>query len=336
MYTNSVALPRLDLAGAVPTQGRLGTSIARKLFPVFQTDKKKATMPSLLQNTARIYVVKRAPKSFYAQASAELSDKEYSCAERGIEVPIDASDYDVLGQDGAEKIATEVGHDILLSAIDHDVISILTGTTGEATLAGQITEPDSGENWNEAGGKPIDDIAKAEGTLSLRFGAGRTVLFISQYELEALQVNDQIRSEYRRIVGQSNADATNRRIRLDAMATLFGVDEVVVSDRRYITSNKGQTNTWAYLWPARYALLVRVPADTQDLLQPAFGRTFEWTGANQGAEGELIAIDPDTGIAVETYRDEPKKSDVLRESTFTDERILNVEAAQMIKLPATD
>lgn len=336
MYQNTVALPRLDLAGAIKTQDSRGDGIAHLLLPPFKVKARASNMPSVLATNGQVLDIKHAPGTPYARVRPTLGNKTYSCQEAGIEVPMTAVDYDTLGQDGAEQISTEMGKDIVLTGRESAVAAVLTGATGETTFAGQITEPDSAENWGEVGGKPIDDVGKADAALTLRHGVGPRWLVISQYELEDLQKNTQIRDEWRSITGQINPDATNRRLKLDELAKVLGVDRILVGSRRKDTANEGQADVMAYIWPARYALLVRGVINPDDLKEPALGRTFVWEEANVGAEAEVIEEDSELAMTVESYRSEEIKSDVIRVTEHTDQKLLNVSAAQLIKLPVSD
>lgn len=338
MYTNSVAVPREDLAGPIRLQEMSGVSefIAHLLLPAFPTRKRESNIPTVLQTDDQIIDIKHAPKTAYARVQATLGNASYRCEEAGIEEPISAEDYDVLGQDGAEALATERGTMIVLRAREAALATVLTGATGETTFAGQVTQPDSAENWGEAGGKPIDDIAKADLALTTRIGAGPRWLVISYEALADLQVNEQIRAEYRRIVGQTDAAAVNRRITVEALAAVLGVDKILLGAGRKNTAAKGQTAVQAYIWPQLYALLVRGVTNPGNLMEPCLGRTFVWQDANVGAEAELKGVDNLAGIAVESYRDEAVKSDIVRVTEYTAQKLLNLTAAQLIKLPADD
>src|ERR1043165_1851775 len=106
MYQNTVATPRLDLAGAVRTQDGLGSAIAHLILPIFATRLRQANVPSILVTNDQIIDVKHAPKTPYQRLQPTLGNKTYACEEAGIEVPMSAEDYEVLGQDGAEQAST--------------------------------------------------------------------------------------------------------------------------------------------------------------------------------------------------------------------------------------
>ncbi len=338
MYTNSVALPREDLAGPIRLQ-EMTTSdyIAHLLLPVFPTKKRASNIPTVLQTDDQILDIKHAPKTAYQRVQATLGNASYQCEEAGIEEPISAEDYDVLGQDGAEQLATQRGTQIVLRAREAALAAVLTGAAGETTFTNQVTTPDIAENWGEATGEPISDVAKADLALSLRIGAGPRWLVIGAEDLADLQKNAQIRTAYRAVAGVNDPSALNRKISLDALAVVLGVDKVLVANARKNTAEKGATPVMAYVWPHLYPLLVRGVTDASNLMEPCLGRTFVWTEANAGAEGELQSVDETlAGIAVESYRDEAVKSDIVRVTEYTALKLLNLTCGQLIKLPASD
>ncbi len=338
MYQNTVAVPRLDLAGAIRDQDAdLADYVAHQLFPVFPVSQRAASIPSLLTTDDQVVThLKHAPKTPYQRVQATVDSKNYSCEEAGIEEPLSAEDYDVLGQDQAEAIATQRGMQIILRAREAALAGALTGSTGETLFTGQVTTPDIAENWGEATGAPIDDVAKADLALSTRIGAGPRWLVLGAELLKDLQVNTQIRTEYRRIVGQVDASATFRKINLDILAQILGVDRILVGNGRKNTANKGQAASYSFIWPHLYALLVRGVTNPSDLTSPALGRMFKWDNANRGAEAEVTMDDPLYGLTVESYRDEAVKSDIIRVTEYNDMAVLNVKAGELIKLPASD
>ncbi len=338
MYTNSVALPREDLAGPIRLQENSTVDyIAHLLLPAFPTMKRESNIPSVLQTDDQVLDIKHAPKTAYQRVQATLGNKTYRCEEAGIEEPISAEDYDVLGQDGAEALAVERGTQIVLRAREAALAAVLTGAAGETTFTGQVTTPDIAENWGEATGEPISDVAKADAALTLRVGAGPRWLVIGQEELFDLQKNAQIRSAYRNIVGINDPSAVNRRLNLEALASVLGVDKILVGTGRVNTAEKGAAASYSYIWPHLYPLLVRGVTNPSNLMEPCLGRTFVWTGANAGAEAELHHVDANlAGIAVESYRDEAIKSDIVRVTEYTALKLLNLTCGQLIKLPASD
>jgi hypothetical protein len=65
--------------------------------------------------------------------------------------------------------------------------------------------------------------------------------------------------------------------------------------------------------------MVAKVASTSDPREPCVARVFHW-----GEDGSTI------GATIESYRDEPKRSDVVRSRMDTDEVVMYVEAAHLL------
>jgi hypothetical protein len=332
MYTNTVAISRLDLAGAIRSEeDTLDGYIAHEILPPMPVAERAASVPTVLVTDDQIIDVKHAPKTNYQRVEASLSDDSYKCEEAGIEEPMSAEDFDVLGQDRAEMLATQRTKGIILRARDAALAGILTGSAGETLFSAQKTRAgSSGITWDHANGIPVTDVADADAALGLRIGEGPRTLIIGQEVLIKLRKNAQIKASYRDIVGTSKADATYRKLSLEQLALVLSVDRILVGSGRKNTKSKGVAAVKAYIWPSTYALLVRGVINASDLSEPAFGRTMMWDGANIGAEGEIDEVDALYGLTVESYRDEKIKADVIRTTEYTDQKIFNLSSAQLI------
>jgi len=76
----------------------------------------------------------------------------------------------------------------------------------------------------------------------------------------------------------------------ELLASLLGLDKVVVSEAIYDSANEGQTFSGAPLWTAETALLYYYPTGgaAANTKMPALGRTFMWTGVPGGIEGVQV------------------------------------------------
>ena len=67
-------------------------------------------------------------------------------------------------------------------------------------------------------------------------------------------------------------------------------------------------------------MVARITKDGLDFSQPAIGRTFLW-----------VADCPEN-VMVESYRDEPVRSDVIRSRQFTDEILIDAYFGHLLKV----
>jgi hypothetical protein len=84
------------------------------------------------------------------------------------------------------------------------------------------------------------------------------------------------------------------------LAALFDLQYVIVPNAMRNSANQGQNVVFADIWDDEYAFLCRI-AQSNDLREPCLGRTFHFTGDGSSEGG-----------TVEMYRDESKRSDIIR------------------------
>jgi hypothetical protein len=102
------------------------------------------------------------------------------------------------------------------------------------------------------------------------------------------------------------------------LAQVFDLDEVIVAGSPKNSAKEGQTVSVAEIWDDEYAMVARV-ARSSDMREPCIGRTFHWS-----EDGSSI------GGTVETYRDEPVRSNIVRVRHDVDELLLITAAAQLL------
>ncbi len=148
-----------------------------------------------------------------------------------------------------------------------------------------------------------------------RYGSFPKCLEVSEHTFEYLKDNAQIidRLKY---AGFQNPDKYN--INEAAVAQGLGLDEVLVAGAVYNSADEGQTAVVASIWPTTKAIL-SINARTDNPKEPCLLRTFHW-----GGDGSTI------GTAFETYREEPKRADVLRARMQTGEYVVYTALGQLL------
>lgn len=99
----------------------------------------------------------------------------------------------------------------------------------------------------------------------------------------------------------------------DLIAGVLSIAKVVVPGAGYNTANPGQTTSLSYLW-GNDVLMAYVP-ERAGLKIPAFGYEFVWGYPSGGAQ------------VVERWREEPRKSDVVRVSRRYDHKLIATNSA---------
>lgn len=174
-----------------------------------------------------------------------------------------------------DRDATEFVTQKMLIRRDKDFSSayfttgIWTGSTTGADIA--VATP-----WDAPGSDPVDDVQQQQEASGEKTGFTPNVLLITSQVFRALKSNaavlDRIKYTQRGIITE------------DILASLFGVDKVVVARSTYNTAAKGVTDVMQYIFQGAQALLVYA-APRPALMVPSGGYIFAWkgfTGSNLG------------------------------------------------------
>lgn len=150
--------------------------------------------------------------------------------------------------------------------------------------------------WDdETNGTPVDDITTAIETVLENTGFRPNVLVLSEKAFNALKKHPQVKDliKYGGAIDKP-AVATERTI-----AQIFGLEDVLVARAVYETAAKGATSSMSFV-AGKNALLIYRPKLAAPWT-PSAGYTLveNFTGAKQG-------------VALETYRDDRRKADVVR------------------------
>jgi hypothetical protein len=248
-------------------------------------------------------VKKRAPGADFARMGVRLSTDNYSADQYALEYPI--PDEIRANQDAAVDVEATASM-VLVDQhnLEKDFQFASTFFTTGVWAAGTVTT-----QWSTvATGTPITDIIAATSTIRQALGGSaqhRLVGLGGTKIRAALLGSAQIREAGKYVTEQSiaNVDA--------ALAALLGLDELVISDRVYNTRPEKASASYTPLFNTGF-LLVAVPRNP-GLMVPSAGYTFAW---DEGGRGDMY---------VEQYRDEPKKSDVLRSICYFDQKLVGAD-----------
>lgn len=143
--------------------------------------------------------------------------------------------------------------------------------------------------WDKAGSDPIVDIHTHKILVEERTGYEPNTLVIGPYVLKALVNHSAI---IERIKYTQRGVVT-----LDLLASLFGVDRILVARGINNTAKEGVTDAFSFIF-GKHALLC-YSAPSPSIMQPSAGYTFSWDGYT-GAS---------LGTRVKRFRHEPTASD---------------------------
>lgn len=290
--------------------------IGQRVLPVMEVAKQagnfgKIPIEQLLQNRE----VGRAPGSGYARGSFTFTPDTYATLEYGAEEPIDdreAAMYADYFQ--AEQIASMRAYDAVLMAQEKRVAALLfNASTFSGHTAAVTNEWDSNHTTNAV---PIDDVETAVRAVWTASGMWPNALIITRTVFRNLRNLDQV---VERIQSAGAGSATKPSDITPAMlAAVFDLEEVIVAGSAKNSANEGQAVSIAPVWDDEYALVARI-AKTADMREACLGRTFHWA-----EDGSMI------GGAVESYRDEKIRGDVVRVRHDVCEKLLYAEAGYLL------
>lgn len=320
--------PRPDLAVAVMQEDALVDAfVAHRIFPNFPVGVSTAPIPKILarRNVMRLYRAKHG--EFPRNPIAVDAGGTYVCKEAGFEEALDAQDIEALGgMNRAEQIATTKAVQTLLRAKDATLAATLmtTGTFGSGyNTAGAAA-------WDNASGKPINDVVAAGEKVRQRIGRRANTVVISGGAYAKLLINAQIQSQVRAVLGYTDkGNGISALVNADLLAAAFGVKQVIVAEDVKNSADEGQTETLASTWGDTNALVCYVPESPSDLVSPCLGHTFIWEQGLDHGDMQIDAADAMRGMQVEVY-DTQSKLHVIRPVQNLDMLLLNKDAGHLI------
>ncbi len=298
------SLMEFDLAA--DQAGYIGT----RVLPVIESMKAsgpfgKIPIEQLLQSPD----TKRAPGAGYASGDFTFTSDTFTCEEHGFTSPVDDRQAQMYADFfDAELVAAARARNAVMKAYEIRVANLLFNTS-TWTPTSVTTE------WSTAASAtPIDDVETEVQTVYANSGLWPNTLIITKKVFRNLRNVAQIVD---RVKYQGFMDARAGNISVNALSAVFDLN-VVVAGGTNNTANEGATASLTPIWDDEYAMICRV-ATTNDISEPCVGRTIHW-----GEDGSTI------GATMESYRDEARRSDIIRARMDTDEKVLYTEAASLL------
>lgn len=290
--------------------------VAQRLLPVIDVAKQSGNfgiipLEQLLQNPDTA----RAPGSGYNRGRWDFQPSTYNTIEHGHEEPVDDAEAEMYSAYfDAEQIGGLRAYDAVLRGLEIRAAAVLQNTsTFTGAMTGAAASTYAAANWATA--TPINDIETGIQAVWNNSGLWPNVIEMSRKTFRNLRQCQQIidRIKYSGIV-----DPRAGKITAEALAQVFDVEEIVVAGEAQNTANEGQTRSLSSIWTDQYIGIYRV-ARTADPREPCVGRIF-----NYDADGGTI------GGTVEAYREESKRSEIIRVRNQTDEHLLYAQAGYLL------
>ena len=313
--SSSLATLRPDLAQsftAFDLEQNIGGFVWDKIMPPFDVSRASGNFGKIpLEQLLQSRDTKRSPGSGYARGNWTFTPDTYATVEYGAEEPIDDNESKMYADyfDAEQVCALRARHAVLQNAETRVVTKLLnTSNFGNAAAA------TAWSTWATA--TPLLDVETAIQAMYDACGLWPNTMAMSYKTFRNLRNCQQILD---RIAAQGSGDKIRARdVTTAQIAAVFDLDNIVIAGSSRNSAAEGQTATPVQLWDKTKVWIGKV-AQTNDVREPCVGRVFHW-----GEDGSSIAG------TVETYRDEPKRCDVVRVRHQVDEKLLYTAAGRII------
>lgn len=254
--------------------------------------------------------VERAPGSDYNRAKWTFEPDSFITREYGHEEPIDDNEATIYADYfDVEVISAARARRIVMEAEERRIAALVQNASAYNTVG--ITD-----EWDDAAAAiPITDVNGAIDRLWAK-GIIANALILTRKQFRALRVCEQVVEKIASF--GAGSPIKQRDIGLDAMRAVFDLDYIIVAGGIKNTAAAGLTGTFTGIWTDEYAGVTRI-ATSNDLREPCFGRTFHY-----GLDGSSI------GGAMETYRDERVRGNIVRCRHQVQAKVLYPEAMELL------
>lgn len=313
--TSATTLQRPDL-GAIAYEYMLEASqrgfIGLAILPIFPVEKQSADYPKIpIEALIKLPPsIKRAPRANYARSDYEFETDTYACEEYGWEEAVDDVEAALYSRYfSAEEVAAKRATDVLLRSQEVRVAAAIFNS-GNFTVGNVSIEWDT-----SATATPRKNVNAGKAAMRAASGLIPNVVIMSKKVFDVLMLTSEITTAFRYTnpIEMGGFEAQKR-----IMATYFGVDQILVGDAIKDAAKKGVTASLADIWDDEYCGLFKVSSGGQDLREPVVGRTFLWT---QDSPGNLVT---------ESYREEQKRSNIIRVRHNVDEAFIFLGAGYLL------
>ena len=189
-------------------------------------------------------------------------------------------------------------------------------------INGVWTNNKTDADWQNAtdGGEPISDIRTGKRTVLESTGYEPNTLVLGKEVYDVLADNPDIIERVN--AGQTPGNPAMGT--LNAMATLFEIEKILVMKSIENTAKEGQTPVHSFIGGANALLCYSAPSP--GLMTPSAGYTFSWTGATGAG---------DSGGRIKRFRMEEKESDRVEIQMSFDQKLVSADLGYFFLAPAT-
>lgn len=290
--------------------------IAYKVLPVLDVRlaaDKFGRIPT--EQLGKIASVKRGNSGNYNRIHMTFTDDNYSTVEYGLEAPVDTRNARIYENYlNAEVATTLLIRHMLLAAAE---VRVATAVFNATTWNGASLTTSVGTEWSTTtSAAPITNVKAASQKVRDNTGQYANTLIINRKVFRNLQDNAQIAEKIAAFGAGDKIKASD--ITADMIARCMDLEQVLVADSSYDTTDEGQTTSFSDIWSSEYAMVCRLPK-TGMIEEAAVGRTFHYTGD-----------DSEIGGLVEDYESNEVRGKVIRVRHDVHEKIIYTECGHLL------
>ena len=317
MYPTSGATIRADLNIAVEEANAADQFfIGPAVMPPLPVDARSGTYPKIEIAGGELLKAgstARTSTGSYGQISRTWTTDTYDCVDRGLEEAVGDTD----AKDMARFFSMEAAAARLTMRnvkLDHEIrvkdAIFSTGNFGSATnsavayTTGNLTTIDFP-------GDVLDAIDRVEDNAQMA-----NTIILSKAVFTRLSKSTKLQNWVR---GQlkGNAEMPINAANIAASFADYGISRVLVARARYDSAKKGQAKSVSQIWPTTYVWVGYTNPGARTPQDGGAGFTFYWN-----AEGGLFVT--------ETYREESRRSNMVRVRQNTTEKVTDGTAGTLI------
>ena len=317
--STSLSTLRPDLSGSMEefdaAMDRLGF-VGLRVAPVFEAAKSTGTFGRIpVEQLLQSRDTERAPGSGYSRGNFTFTTDSFSTREHGAEESVDdneAQNYKEYYD--AEAVSLERCYDVVLRNHEKRVADLVFNAT---TWSGASLTTALSNEWDDAAAAtPITDIEAAVRKVWTNSGMWANTLIINRHVFRNLRLCTQVKDA----ISASGAGMPTRLtdINVEMLSKVFDIANIIVAGGAENTATEGQSAAFGKIWSDEYAM-VCYTSGSNDLRRPTLARTFHWA-----EDGSTVAG------TVESYRDETKRSDIIRVRHQTGEKVMYTECGHLL------
>jgi hypothetical protein len=311
MPSPTTTIQRRDLAETVSEyaleQSR-STFAGLRMMPLFDTALQTGNYPIIaVEQMLKPRDVKRASRGGYNRGDWGFEQGNYACVEYGWEEVVDdslAKNY--RSYFDAETIAARIATDVLLREQEKRIKTLAEASTAHAASVKWSTAATATPRSNVTTG--IKTIVQATGLLPN--------IFVCTWQTFQNLINTTEVVEATKY-GGSQLNTRGFEAQKAAIATYFGVNEVVVTNAVENGNKEGAAFSATQIWSDANGFLV-VAAGGSIEGAPSWGRSFLWRD------------DSPSNVNVESYREDAVRGTIIRTRHYVDEKELNAHCIYML------